>query len=273
MPAARSTSVGASVPNATRATPTSVTSPVTTHLPVLRQRPSGTSVYSTAMRVAVMMMTGSDGSAQPPQLDRMSTPNGRGRRAIVARPTVTMFTNCQASSHTSRCRQRRRTSNASSSPKYSVNSTHQEPTRARPRRSASSPGASSPASHLTTASSTTVTATAEPRIPRANTASASPTSTTAATSQPTPLVCSRYGSGGGAPVGRRRRGDRTASRRVGWTGGALVGVDWPADTSMAPPNRDSSSPASGPCLLVSGLSRLETRRTISRLRADAVGAG
>ena len=41
-----STSVGASTPSAIRATPTSATSPAATHLPALRQRPSGTSVYS-----------------------------------------------------------------------------------------------------------------------------------------------------------------------------------------------------------------------------------
>ena len=80
MPTPTSTSVGASTPNAMRARATRVISPATTHLPVLRQRPSGTSVYSTPMRIAVRKATCSDGSAQPPQLDRRSTPNGRGRR-------------------------------------------------------------------------------------------------------------------------------------------------------------------------------------------------
>jgi hypothetical protein len=114
--------------------------------------------------------------------------------------------------------------------------------RARPRRGATSPGPTRPASQPTTASSTTVTATAGPRSPRAKIASVSPTRTRAATSQPTPLVCSRYGSGGAAPVGRRWRGDRTASRRVGWIGGALVGVDRSAGRSMAPPNRGYLEP-------------------------------
>ena len=104
-------------------------------------------------------------------------------------------------------------------------STHQEAMRARPRRGATSPGPTRLASQRTTASSTTVTATAGPRRPRAKIATVSPTSTTAATSQRIPLVCSRYGSGGAAPVGRRRRGDRTASRRVGCSGGALVDVE------------------------------------------------
>src|SRR5215216_5886675 len=136
-----------------------------------------------------------------------------------------------------RCRQRRRTSNTSNRPKYSVQSTHQEAMRARPRRGATSPGPTRPASHCTTASSTTVTATAGPHSPRAKIARVSPTRTTAATSQRIPLVCSRYGSGGAAPVGRRRRGDRTASRRLGSTGRALVGLERSAGTSMAPPYR------------------------------------
>jgi hypothetical protein len=44
-------------------------------------------------------------------------------------------------------------------------------------------------------------------------------------------------------VGRRRRGDRTASRRVGWTGRAEVGVDWFAGVSMALPTGAAGSPA------------------------------
>src|SRR5215212_3602550 len=114
--------------------------------------------------------------------------------------------------------------------------------RATPRSNGATPGPTRPASQPTTASSITVAVTAGPRSPRPKIARVSPTSTSAATSQPTPLVCSRYGNGGAAPVGRRRRGDRTASRRVGCSGGALVDVDWPAGTSMAPPNRGQLQP-------------------------------
>src|SRR5215204_5657226 len=103
--------------------------------------------------------------------------------------------------------------------------------RARPRRGPTSAGPTRPASQPTTASSTTVTATAEPRRPRAKIARVSPTRITAATNQRIPLVCSRYGSGGAAPLGRRRRGDRTAS---GCTGRALVGLERSAGTSMGP---------------------------------------
>jgi hypothetical protein len=38
-------------------------------------------------------------------------------------------------------------------------------------------------------------------------------------------------------IRRHPTGDRTASRRVEWTGGALVSGDWSAGTSMAPPCR------------------------------------
>src|SRR6266508_1070282 len=250
MPTAKSTSLGASVPNATRATPTSATSPAATYLPVLRQRPSGTSVYNTAIRIAVMTVICSDGIAQPPQLVRRSTPNGRARCAVLpTTASVTRPPSCQATSHTIRCRQRRKTTNASTSPIHSTISVHQEPTFANPCHSASSPGACSPPSHRTTASSATVTATAAPRSPRPNPANSSPTSTTAATSQPTPLVCSRYGNGGGAPVGRRRRGDRTASRRVEWTGGAVRSPRRRRPTLAPPPGQ--LSPPQAPSLLVS----------------------
>jgi hypothetical protein len=242
MPTPTSTSVGASTPSAMRAAATSVISAAATHLPVLRHRPSGTSVYSTTMRSAVKKATCTDGSAQPPQLDWRSTPNGRGRRAMGARRNVRRAPSCTATRDTIRWRQRRNTSNASTNPHDSVFSSHQEPMRAMPRRNGSTPGPYRPASQPTTASSTTVTATAGPRRPRANTASVSPTSTSAATSQPTPLVCSRYGNGGAAPVGRRRRGDRTASRRLGWTGRALVDLDRSAGTSIGPPSREQLMP-------------------------------
>jgi hypothetical protein len=48
-----STSVGASAPNAMRPTAVRAISAVTTHLPVFRQRPSGTNVYKTTTSDAV----------------------------------------------------------------------------------------------------------------------------------------------------------------------------------------------------------------------------
>ena len=60
----------------------SATSPAASHLPVLRQRPSGTSVYKITTSPAAKKVTCSDGIAQPPQPVRMATPNGRGRWAI-----------------------------------------------------------------------------------------------------------------------------------------------------------------------------------------------
>ena len=73
------------------------------------------------------------------------------------------------------------------------------------------PGSRSPASHRTTASSHTVTAT--PRLRRAGPKAilASATSTTAATAHQTPVGWMLRGSGGGCPVGRRRRPDRRTS--------------------------------------------------------------
>jgi hypothetical protein len=113
-----------------------------------------------------------EGIAQPLQLVRSSTPKGRGRWASRPSSTATFIPTIQTASHTIRCRQRRRTSNASGSTSDSAIRIHQEPMCARPCHSPTSPGACSPPSQRTMASSTTVAA-------------------TAATSQPTPLVCRR----------------------------------------------------------------------------------
>jgi hypothetical protein len=72
-----------------------------------------------------------------------------------------------------------------------VYSTDQEPMRATPRSNGATPGPYRPASQPTIASSITVAVTAGPRSPRPKITRVSPTSTSAATSQPTPLVCSR----------------------------------------------------------------------------------
>ena len=98
-----SMSVGASTPSAIRAALTSATSPAATHLPVLRQRPLGTSVYRIATSTAAKIAISAAGIAQPPQLVRRFTPNGRGRRAVVATSTYARaLTSGQATSHTSR---------------------------------------------------------------------------------------------------------------------------------------------------------------------------
>jgi hypothetical protein len=70
MAAATSASVGASAPNAMRPRAVSVTSPAATHLPVLRQRPSGTIAYRIATSSAANRVTWSDGIAQPPSWPR-----------------------------------------------------------------------------------------------------------------------------------------------------------------------------------------------------------
>jgi hypothetical protein len=167
-----------------------VTSPAASHLPVLRQRPSGTSVYSTPIRIAARKVTCVDGMAQPPQPAWMTTPNGRGRWATAPSTfSASKLNSCARITTTISCRNRRSTNNASSSPHNSPLRTHQELIAASARQTPTSPGACSPVSHLTTASSATVTSTARPRSPRANTATVSATSTAAAISHRTPLVC------------------------------------------------------------------------------------
>jgi hypothetical protein len=190
MAAPISTSVGASALSAMRPTAARATTPVATHLPRCRQRPSGTRVYRTITSVAAREVIWTDGRAHPPQPVRMSTPNGRGRWAIGPTQSYrTIVSSWVTISTTIRCRNRRRASRATSSPNPRMLRTHQEPRKARARQVAASPGVSSPANHLTTASSRTVTVTAGPRSPPAKTTIDSVSSTTKATSQPTPLVC------------------------------------------------------------------------------------
>jgi hypothetical protein len=184
-----STSVGASAPRATRPTAARATSPTATHLPALRQRPSGTSVYKIPTSNAARKVTCSDGSAQPPQPARITTPNGRGRRTLAPTTLAAVTTRYARVNETIRCRKRRSTSSDSSSPSASPLRTHHELSAASPRMIPTNPGSWLPASHPTIASSTTVTAMAGPRSPPRNTTTDSTMSTPAATSQPTPLVC------------------------------------------------------------------------------------
>ena len=105
------------------------------------------------------------------------------------------------------------------------------------------PGRRSPASHRTTASSQTVTAT--PRLRRAGPKAtlASVTRTTAAATHHTPVGWILRGSGGGAPVGRRRRPDRrTASSpdRADPTSPGSTGRGW--TPSAHPATRRPASP-------------------------------
>jgi hypothetical protein len=60
-----STSVGASTPSAIRARATSAISTVGTRLPVLRQRPSGTSVYRMPIRIAPRSASADAATGQP----------------------------------------------------------------------------------------------------------------------------------------------------------------------------------------------------------------
>ena len=112
-----STSVGASAPRAIRPRAASATSAVTTHLPVLRQRPSGTSVYRIATSPTAKKVTCSDGMAQPPQPARMTTPNGRGRWVTgPMMPPPIRASRLARTSQMIRCRKRRSTSSTTISP-------------------------------------------------------------------------------------------------------------------------------------------------------------
>src|SRR4029453_4223208 len=80
----------------------------------LAQRPAGTRVYRAVTRMAVRKAIGTDGSADPSQAPRISTPSGRGRwstSTATAHPNVT--TNI-ATAATSRCRQRRQITSTAS---------------------------------------------------------------------------------------------------------------------------------------------------------------
>jgi hypothetical protein len=86
------------------------------------------------------------------------------RKATSGRvtPIAVVTTRYARVNETIRCRMRRSTSSASSSPSASPLSTHQELSAASPRIIPTNPGTWLPASHPTTASSTTVTAIAGP---------------------------------------------------------------------------------------------------------------
>ena len=160
------------------------------------------------------MATGRDGIAQPPQLPRSSTPNGRGRSTVASRTASRTARN--EPTNTTRWRKRRNTSNAITVSQRNALTMPADPVEAtiasmRPVR----PGRRSPASHCTTASSHTVTVTPTLRRAGPKAILASTTRTTAAASHQTPVVWILRGSGGGAPVGRRRRRDRRTS---GWSG-------------------------------------------------------
>jgi hypothetical protein len=77
-------SVGASTPKYMRARAINTTSPVATHLPIWRQRPSGTRPYRIPTRTTTSAAICSEGSAQAVQSVRNCTPNGRSRCTMGA---------------------------------------------------------------------------------------------------------------------------------------------------------------------------------------------
>src|SRR4029450_12717721 len=94
----------------------------------------------------------------------------------------------------------------------------------------------SPESHPTTRSSTAVTATAAPWRLAAKLTANTPTSPTATSSHPTPVVSRCRGNGGGAPEGRRRRRERRTLAATG-AGRAAAGRVVRGGGVVAPPVR------------------------------------
>ena len=196
------------------------------------------------------MATGRDGIAQPAQLPRSSTPNGRGR-STVANRTISR-TARKEPTNTTRWRKRRNASNAITVAQRNTSTMPTDPVEAtiasmKPVR----PGRRSPASHRTTASSHTVTAT--PRLRRAGpkVILASVMSTTAAAAHHMPVGWIPRGRGGGWPVGRRRRRDRRTSSSPGRAGPTSPGSAGRGVESICPScnqatNQSTSGLASTP---------------------------
>jgi hypothetical protein len=196
------------------------------------------------------MATGRDGIAQPAQLPRSSTPNGRGRSTVASR--TTSRTARKEPTNTSRWRKRRNTSSAITVAQRNASTVPTDPVEAtiasmRPV----TPGRRSPASHRTTASSHTVTATPRPRRAGPKVILTSVMSTTAAATHHTPVGWIPRGRGGGAPVGRRRRRDRRTSGSPGRAGPTLPGSAGRGVDSICPScnqatNQSTSGLASTP---------------------------
>jgi hypothetical protein len=98
-----------------------------------------------ATRAVAKKATCSDGSAQPPQLDWMTTPNGRGRRAIAPTTLAANKTTTFAKmSKTIRWRKRLSASSANTSPANSTLRTNQELRAARACLTAPAPAPGAP---------------------------------------------------------------------------------------------------------------------------------
>src|SRR5215207_5224259 len=220
------------------------------------------------IRVAVRMATGRDGIAQPAQLPRSSTPNGRGRSTVASR--TASRTARKEPTNTTRWRKRRNASNAITVAQRSAPTVPTDPVEAtiasmRPVR----PGRRSPASHRTTASSHTVTATPRLRLAGPKLIFANVTRTTAAAAHQTPVIWILRGSGGGAPVGRRRRPDRRTSGAPGRAGPTSPGSTgrW-VDSICSSCNQATTPSISSSALATTG----EGSNNDSPLSAVGVGA-
>ena len=234
-----STSVGASAPKAIRPSAVRATSAATTHLPVLRQRPSGTNVYKTTTSDAVKKVICSDGIAQPPQPSRIihpERPRALGERA-------TMFSASKLSTwaritRTIRCRKRRSTSSASSSP---YNSPVKDPPGAEGRQrppDPHQPWSLQPTKPLRPPRRRPPSRPRQGRAARGRRPrSSAPTSTSAATSQRDPAGLQVMGQRRRLPGGPPAAARRTVPGGPEWAEGPAPVSTRPRAASMAPPNR------------------------------------
>jgi hypothetical protein len=150
-----------------------------------------------------------------------------------------MVSSWVTTSTTIRCRNRRSTSNASTSPNPSRFRTHHEPRKASTRQVLANPGASSPANHPSTASSATVTATAGRAAPRRR-----PPSTARPAPPRRPASPRRWSAADGATAAPRRRAADDAAASLSkrphaggrvFASSGLRAHPWPLPTRSARP--------------------------------------
>src|SRR5579872_1703924 len=152
----------------------------------------------------VEIVTATAGVAYPVQLPMMSTPYGRGRVVPAVIGTVAASRRNRLHRNTSRCRQRRNVIVITTADSPATVTAQPEPTAEIPWAASVSHGVRTRAKSLSTAELTWLSsrsdgARTEITIPPAST-------TTARTSQALVVAETGCGSGGGAPVGRRRCG-------------------------------------------------------------------
>ena len=233
-----STSVGASTPRWTWATATIATSAAATHFPRWRQRPSGTSPYRIPTIVTASAAICSDGSAHAlPVRPEVHPERPRSTQRGCQHVLDDQALQGPSDHHDKQLPHASQDQQGQQQPPQQHRDGPHDPRTATSSIAARRPGARNPASHPTIASSTTVTPTAAATQLTSEHQHRQHHSTTAAVSQPTPVVRSGRGRGGGLPEGRRRRAERgipPGPRSTACTPGP---AGWSGGTPTTPPNR------------------------------------